>query len=313
MRNEYHERRTMNRLKGFALCLICMCATLCIEAFEPPFIDRDDQSDLVPKWHRLIGRRGEKGGRGKRGKKGKRGKEGTRGLKGVRGATGSLGHTGKQGKKGKKGPRGVIGTTGTTGGTGATGVTGPTGPNGIFVDPAFGSATLTGPTGGTAQIPITPVPFTVPLKTGQEIFQGVTFNDLTSTFTITQGGVFAIDYFVQILFESAANVQGPPATIQLVISGVLPPSPVQDELFPTPLYGNLPWGGSTPASYTNYVALTSGTKHIVRNLFAGDTLQLQINSLPVATGGMIRAFFDDYAKTANPPIVVAYASVHKIG
>jgi hypothetical protein len=202
---------------------------------------------------------------------------------------------------------GPTGPTGVTGTTGFAGRTGSTGPDGISL--SFGSATLTGPTGPTANIPITPLPYIVPLNMNTELLNGVSFNNGTNTFTIGTSGIYTIDYSVQILFSGTITpqIQGPPATIGMVISGVSPPAPVEDELFPSSLFG-APWAiPPAPQSYT-YLSLSSGTRHIVRSLSSGDTLQLQITSLPAPLLG----FFDDYAKSSTPPTIVAFASLHKI-
>jgi hypothetical protein len=289
----------MNRLKSLALYLICAISLCTIEAVEPPFVDDNDHPEVVPKWHRLVGNRGEKGHSGKTGKKGCKGRRGPKGFRGPRGFFGPQGAIGQTGPTGSTGATGPAGATGSTGGTGTTGPAGAIGADGAGVTPAFGSANLTSPTG-----PILPLTYTVPLQDTNEDFENVTFNDSTSTFTILRNAVYAIDYSVQIVFPSSMSTVSGPATMQLFISGFPSPTTVADELMPVPLFGT-PWH----SPYASYVALSSGARHILRNLYINDTVSLQITSLPAGLQG----FFDDYNRSSPNAQIIAYVSIHKVG
>jgi hypothetical protein len=330
----------MNRLKSIALCLIYAISLCKIEAVEPPFIDDNNQSEGVPKWHRLIGRRGSKGHRGKRGPTGPKGKKGSTGIRGLRGLTGDQGPTGPTGPTGLIGPTGAtgatglitgvtgpigftgfigaigptgaigsIGATGVSGATGATGATGVTGADGDDLIFSFGSAFLPGPTGPTGPTgAISPLPFTIPLQATGEEFNNVSFDSVTNAFTVNLTAVYAIDYSVQILYPpSESTVAGPPATMEILFTGTSSPAPVADELIPVPLFGS-PWTiPPAPESYS-YVALSSGSKHIIRSLTAGDTVSLVLTALPSGLEG----FFDDYNQDSSNVQIVAYVSLHKI-
>jgi len=311
----------MNRLKTIALYLICTISLCSVEAVDPPFIDDSHHPETVQKWHRLVRVRGPKGHSGKKGKHGHKGKRGQKGFKGFRGAAGSTGATGHSGKTGAAGvtgsigatgPTGAIGPTGATGATGPTGITGPTGPDGTNLTASFGSAFLPGPTSSSG-ILISAVPYTIPLIDTNELFNNISFNNSTNTFTIGAGGtaVYAIDYSVQILYPSAtSSVSGPPATIEVHFTGTSSPAAVADELMPVPLFGS-PWASPpSPINYA-YTAVSSGKKQIIRSLTAGDTVSLVLNSLPSGLQG----YLDDYYRSSTPtppPQIIAYLSLYKI-
>lgn len=329
----------MNRLKILALHSACITLLCAAQAVEPPYLTNDSQSETVPKWHRLIGRRGAKGGRGKRGEKGEKGKRGKRGCPGPKGDEGVKGDTGPQGPQGPAGvssvgpagptgptgPVGAMGATGATGITGATGAsvvgptgaagatgnvgaTGPTGADGANLLSAFGSGVLPAPTGPSG-IAIAPLPFTVPLEDSQEELTNVTFDSETSTFTIGVTGMYAIDYSVQIVFPPTEEtvLTGPPATMQVLLYGASTPETVADELIPTPIFAS-PWvTPPTPESY-NYIALSSGTRHFIRSLQSGNTVSLVLTALPTELLG----YFDQYGKLDPEVKIVASLAIHKI-
>ena len=296
----------MNWLKRLSLPFACSLLALCtIEAVDPPFLDDRDQSEVVSKWHRLTGRRGQKGHSGETGKHGPKGTRGTKGLRGPRGNTGPQGNTGSAGPTGPTGPQGPSGATGATGSvtgpTGSTGSAGPIGSGGANLIFAYGSATLYGGTGSQ----ITSVPLFLPLSNTGEPLNNMTFNPSTTppayAFTIAVAGTYAIDYFVQVSMKEidSTTLAPPPLVIGVAINGA---PDVEDELIPISIFG----APLSPAF--NYTSVSSGTKHIVRTLNVGDTLQLQIAS-PLPTHA--NAFLDAYAPTI-PPKVNASLAIHRI-
>lgn len=323
----------MKRFLRLSVVLTILGITVYADAAHLPTVDAPDSSDFVPKWHKLLRRRGEKGHRGHGGKYGRYGK---RGMHGPRGLIGDIGPIGKQGRRGHRGatgpdgtvgPMGPTGPTGLPGPTGGTGITGPTGPIGspgatgltgstgqtggtgatgvdgsnLAFDFASGTHSSTGPT--VIPAPSTFSPYTVPLNaTGPS--SGITFTP--STFTILNDGVYAIDYFLQVLYPAdGLPISGPPATMQIAFGGVGSPAAVGDELVPITMYG-APWAHPAPATYT-YVTLTTGTRQVVRQLPAGCTVRLQLVSLPTGLTGTL----DAYTPTPVPKID-AYLAIHQI-
>lgn len=256
----------MKRFLLKTLCLVLLGSPCCstIEALTSPA--GLEISPLVPKWHKLIGRRGEKGRRGNRGKKGERGNRGHRGHRGIRGSQGLPGSTG---------------STGTTGPAGAIGAAGadPTNLNRSFIN---ASLSVTGPT-LTA-----PLPYIVPLNSVGPS-NGATF--AASTFVVENDGDYFIDYFLQILYPAVASpMSGPPATMSLVFSGPSAPFTVGCEMTPTNIFGT-PW--TTPSGTTfPYVAVSTGTQQLLRHLTAGTTIQLQILTLPAGMSGYLDGYDD---------------------
>ncbi|MPQ63595.1 collagen-like protein, partial [Clostridium estertheticum] len=126
---------------------------------------------------------------------------GATGVTGVTGATGDLGITGATGVTGVTGATGDPGITGATGATGVTGATGTTGATGIT-----GAA---GTPGFTTQLRGLQVqlqdPEAVSVAPGATVIFDTTINDLsaflsynniTGEITITQTGVFYINWWV---------------------------------------------------------------------------------------------------------------------
>lgn len=126
------------------------------------------------------------------------GATGTPGINGATGATGVTGSTGATGTTGSTGATGATGTTGTTGATGATGATGVTGTTGT-----------TGANGFSTQLRGLQVqlqdPDIVTVDSGDPVIFDTIINDLsafisydniTGEITITQDGVFYINWWV---------------------------------------------------------------------------------------------------------------------
>ena len=333
----------MNR---FAVLVACLASTMTFgqegttaesQSQTTPFAENPPGATLAPKGMLKRGPRGHDGHRGHRGPTGPtgpmgfRGKKGRNGPKGPIGPTGPIGLTGATGitgPTGPLGPRGAIGndgptgSTGPTGPTGGTGPTGPagttgptgsTGPTGTSFTPALGIATLRNQQGLQITSPIT-VP--VQVATPEDVTENLGFDNGSNSFVVSVTGTYAIDYFLQVYHNvptgpSGTTVVGPPVTMGIVLSGASGPE-TADELVPVSIYGT-PW--SATGDFANYNAASFGTRHIVRDLNAGDVFSLQIISLPTTTGpsgpAVVPTFFDAFS-TNNPPKIEAYLAAHKI-
>ena len=130
----------------------------------------------------------------------------------ITGPTGNIGVTDPTGASGATGPvlTGPTGTTGATGATGTTGLTGATGPTGSVGSSGnnlvFDYANAYHSSAAPVAIPPPSAlsPYTVPLSvTGPS--QGISFG--SSAFTLSNSGIYAIDYFLQVLFPATALFQ----------------------------------------------------------------------------------------------------------
>ena len=158
-----------------------------------------------------TGSTGPTGATGVTGPTGPTGATGTTGATGVTGpgtgatgATGDTGATGATGVTGATGDTGATGATGATGDTGATGVTGATGETG-----ATGVTGATGTPGFTTQIrglevqlqdvEATTVASGAPVifdTTINDLSAFLSYNNITGEITISQTGVFYINWWV---------------------------------------------------------------------------------------------------------------------
>lgn len=153
------------------------------------------------------GATGATGTTGAQGPQGPQGIQGVQGLQGLQGVTGATGPTGPQGLQGVAGADGAVGATGATGATGPQGlqgeqglqgVTGPTGPTGATGATgaagtgleAYGGVYSSDVT--TQSFTATPTPLTL---TTNMPANGVTYG--TNSLTVTDGGVYEIDYGVR--------------------------------------------------------------------------------------------------------------------
>ena len=286
----------MNQLTIAKHSFLCVASTCRTETPSLPFLNESDNAENIPKWHKLVGRRGGKGHTGERGRKGSKGQKGRRGPRGLIGDSGPQGETGFTGGA----VTGSTGATGSTGGTGATGpasgITGPsgtqgatgeTGPDGANLMPAFGSGTQK----HTMEYFRSGLPATITFDVLGP-FQNIIPN-LNGIFTINQSGTYAIDYFINMY--GTGSPPSSPATIRIFFEGASSPISVADELMPIP--NVLPIPGTLGAC--------TATKRVVRHLYAGNTVQLQITSIPWAEGATL---FNDPAEDYTN----AYMSIHQI-
>lgn len=199
--------------------------------------------------------------RGPRGPMGPSGPQGARGPIGPQGPVGPIGPTGATGATGATGPVGPIGPQGPVGATGATGPVGPIGPQGPVG--ATGATGATGPQG--------------PAGTSQAVYAGV------NTVVIDSGVIIPIELISQSP-ESTMTV----TNNEVVIN--------EDGSYLVSYYadGSVTANEFVTSLYLNDVALTSesiiqsdsagaGSKTILLNLTAGDTLSLYNTSATEAT------------------------------
>ena len=130
-----------------------------------------------------TGATGPQGIQGEQGLQGVTGPTGPQGLQGVTGPVGATGATGPQGIQGEQGLQGVTGPTGPTGPTGATGAAG----TGLEAYGGLYSSDVT-----TQSFTATPMPLTLTTTMPAD---GVTYG--TNELTVTDGGVYEIDYGVR--------------------------------------------------------------------------------------------------------------------
>ena len=259
-----------------------------------------------------TGATGETGAAGPAGAMGATGAAGATGAMGAKGATGPTGATGvtgvtgpagAMGATGAAGATGSVGSAGATGATGATGLTGPTGAAGVSFSPAFGIASLR-----NQEALLIPGPITVPVQvaSSEDITENIGFDNGSNSFVVSLTGIYAIDYFLQVYHTSYSTS---PMTVGIVLDGATGPV-TADELYPNAIAG-LTWGGT--GSFANYHAVSFGTRHVVYNLSANNTVSLQITALPsVGTGPAVVPTYFDAFSISDPPKVEAYLSIHKI-
>ncbi|MCB2362055.1 collagen-like protein [Clostridium estertheticum] len=181
------------------------CDSKCNECDRCDRCDRCDCDVVCPTGATgATGVTGATGGPGITGATGVTGVTGATGDPGITGATGVTGVTGATGDPGITGATGVTGVTGATGDPGITGATGVTGVTGATGDPG-----ITGAPGFTTQLRGLQVqlqdPEAVSVAPGATVIFDTTINDLsaflsynniTGEITITQTGVFYINWWV---------------------------------------------------------------------------------------------------------------------
>jgi hypothetical protein len=203
--------------------------------------------------------------------------------KGPQGHKGKRGHTGNPGRKGH---RGKIGPTGPQGNQGLQGSTGPTGPAYVA---GYGAAHLN----VTETIPIE-APLLVPLVQSspplEETSLGFTFDNSSHTFTVTESGIYAIDYFVQAEHTSFSTLN-----MRVLFTGSQSGNMFEDFLSNTTHV-------DVVVSPLTFSSSTEGTRRIIRSLQAGDTIGLQITA---STDGY-------FAGDGESPTCVAYLGMQRI-
>lgn len=190
---------------------------------------------------------------------GPQGPIGDPGPTGAQGPTGpTQGETGAQGPTGPQGPTGAAGATGPTGVAGPTGATGPTGP---AQPSAFASAyTLAPQIVGTSPTPVT-------FESEQYTPVNITQTLGTSQFTVTNTGIYNIDYTVTF-----SNISGTDAGVTQLIF----------------LNGGGVTGTTIDTNISASTGLGSMSGQTSLSLTAGDVIQLETET-EATTGISIRS------------------------
>jgi hypothetical protein len=150
---------------------------------------------------------------------------GATGPTGLTGATGPVGLTGATGPTGSTGATGPVGLTGATGPTGLTGATGPTGPSGA-------SAPASQLSGIQVQLqtvdtpivpPQTPVIFNVIVS---DLSPFISYDTSTGTVTITQTGIFYVNWWAAVDFSDGVDLSVTLAVITSAGDNIQASSPI---------------------------------------------------------------------------------------